>query len=640
MSIKGIRNFAIIAHIDAGKSTLADRLMEATGLLPRIVGPPPASLAGGEARFGRLAFGGLSDRPSTPRIDRMELETERGVTIKLKAVRMEYKGDRGVAGSEGWQGYSPEPLVTPASPVNPCVLNMIDTPGHADFSYEVSRSLAACEGALLLVDATQGVQAQTLSHLEKARELGLTVVGVINKIDSPLARVEEAEEEMRQLGIEGSILRISALKGVGTGEVLRALVERIPAPRGKLAEPLRALVFDSTFDAHLGTVAYVRVVDGELKIKDQKSDIKTKIKFLGTGVEAEVKELGFFNPDRKSTERLFAGEVGYIATGLRDPRTVRVGDTIVQSSSRQVTALPGYQPPQSFVFASFFSRNLEFGEFRKALQTLRLEEPAIAVEEISSTAFGRGFRIGFLGTFHLEIVKERLEREFGLELVVTKPTVAFGRIDGRAPGQPEESSRRVVELPFNAEPWILLTVLLPSSHLSGVMKLLAERRGKLGEVETLGNRLKVSAELPLLEFVRGFYNALKSSSRGYASLSWEFSGYRPARLAELEILVHGAPVEGLAEVVLREEADRLGREKLKKLKEFLPQQQFAYSIQARASGKILAREDVPAIRKDVLAKLSGGHVERKMKKLQEQKKGKARLAKFGKVDLPPEAFLV
>ncbi|OGC59544.1 hypothetical protein A2890_00955 [candidate division WWE3 bacterium RIFCSPLOWO2_01_FULL_53_14] len=564
-----MRNFAIIAHIDHGKSTLADQLMEKTGLLPHLLG-------GGHG---------------TPRIDSMELETERGVTIKLKAVRL---------------------------PVQNFILNMIDTPGHADFSYEVSRSLAACEGALLLVDATQGVQAQTLSHLENARELGLTVIGAINKVDSPLARTAETEEELRALGIKGEILRISALKGEGIEEVLEAIIKRVPAPQGNPAEPFRALVFDSTFDPHLGTIVYVRVVDGEIKFANRPT-----AKFLGTKASAQVKELGYFSPDRKPTSALRTGEIGSIATGIRDPREVRVGDTIslvTQSPSHPATPLPGYQPPQSYVFASFFAKNSDFAEFRKALQTLRLEEPAIAAEEISSIAFGRGFRIGFLGTFHLEIVKERLMREFGLELVVTKPTVSFHGLE--------------------EEPWILLTILAPSEYLAGVARLVAERRGKLGNTETLGNRLKVSAELPLLEFVRGFYDALKSNSRGYASLSWEFLDYRPAHLTELEILVHDAPIEGLAEIMLREEAERIGREKLKKLKEILPRQQFAYSIQARASGKILAREDVPAVRKDVLAKLSGGHVERKMKKLQEQKKGKAKLAKFGKVEMPPEAFLV
>ncbi len=614
--MENIRNFALIAHIDHGKSTLADRLMEATGLLPPLAQPPPAN----------LAFGGSSSRPSSPRIDRMELETERGVTIKLKAVRMVYspqdkksniKNQNDIAKfKNGVPQAGPESL-----PFDFYILNLIDTPGHADFSYEVSRSLAACEGVLLLVDATQGVQAQTLSHLEKARELGLAVVGVVNKVDSPLARVEETEKEMRQLGVEGKILQISALEGIGIGDVLAEIIERIPAPCGELAEPFRALVFDSIFDAHLGVLAYVRVVDGKLETKNLKHE--KKIRLLGAEREAGVKEVGYLNPDRSPAESLIAGEVGYLATGLRDPKAVRVGDTVSlinQSTNQPVNPLPGYKPPQSFVFASFFAKNVEFEEFRKALQTLRLEEPAISVEEISSTAFGRGFRIGFLGTFHLEIVKERLEREFGLELVVTKPTVAFRGL--------------------KEEPWSILTILTPSEYLSGVARLAAERRGRLGEIETLGNRLKISVELPLLEFVRGFYDALKSISRGYASLSWEFSGYRPAELAELEILVHGEPVEGLAETVLREEAGRIGREKIKKLKEILPRQQFAYAVQAKVGGKIIAREDISAVSKDVLAKLSGGHVERKMKKISEQKKGKKRLAKFGKVEIPLEAFLV
>lgn len=564
-STEFVRNFAIIAHIDHGKSTLADRLMEQVGLLE------PAAT-------------------ETPRIDRMELEIERGVTIKLKAVRLPYTLN-----------------------TKPYTLNMIDTPGHADFSYEVSRSLAACEGVLLLVDATQGVQAQTLSHLEKARDLGLTVIGVINKIDSPLARVVETERELRDLGVGGEIIRISALRGEGVGKILPAVAERIPSPRGDYSAPLRALVFDSVFDAHLGAMAYVRVVDGRL-------GVGTQIKLLGTGVETKAKEIGYFSPERETAPLLGTGEIGFLATGFRDPRDVRVGDTVVDLGKRIAAALPGYQPPQSFVFASFFSKNAKFEEFRKALQTLRLEEPAIAVEEISSRAFGRGFRIGFLGTFHLEIVKERLEREFGLELVVTKPTVAF---------------RGLAE-----EPWISITILTPSEFLSGAVKLINARRGRLGKTETLGHRLKLSAELPLLEFVRGFYDALKSVSHGYASLFWDFLGYRSAELAELEILVHNELVEGLTETVLKGEAERVGREKIKRLKEILPRQLFAYAIQARVGGKILAREDVSAARKDVLAKLSGGHVERKMKKLQEQKKGKARLAKFGKVEIPPAAFLV
>jgi len=567
MKTELVRNFAIIAHIDHGKSTLADRLMEVTDVLP------PA-------------------QTETPRIDRMELETERGVTIKLKAVRLPYH-----LGSTTY------------------TLNMIDTPGHVDFSYEVSRSLAACEGALLLVDATQGVQAQTLSHLEKARELGLTVVGAINKVDSPLARVAETEEEMRQLGVSGEILKVSALKGRGIEEVLHAVVERVPAPKGAGEASFRALVFDSVFDPHLGVIAYVRVVDGAVEVREGGG-----IKFLGTEQEAQIKEIGYFSPDRKPTRALGCGEIGYIATGLRDPRTVHVGDTVVQLPVRGVSPLPGYQPPQSFVFASFFAKNVEFEEFRKALQTLRLEEPAISIEEVSTLAFGRGFRIGFLGTFHLEIVRERLTREFGLELIVTKPTVAF-----RGLGE---------------EPWIRLTLLTPPVSLSGVARLVLERRGRLKDTETLGSRLKVDAELPLLEFVRGFYDALKSISRGYASLSWEFLEYRSVDLVELEILVHNEPVEGLAEIVLRGEAVRLGREKLKRLKEVLPRELFSYAVQARVGGKIIAREDVPAMRKNVLAKLSGGHVERKMKKLQEQKKGKRRLAKFGKVEIPPEAFLV
>lgn len=570
MSTDFLRNFALVAHINHGKSTLADRLMEEAGLLPRA-------------------------QTKIPRIDRMELETERGVTIKLKAIRLPYNLN-----------------------AKPYTLNMIDTPGHADFSYEVSRSLAACEGVLLLVDATQGVQAQTLSHLEKARELGLVVVGVINKIDSPLARVTEAEEEMRDLGIEGNILRISALKGEGIDVVIQAIVDRIPPPKKSLPLSFRALVFDSSFDLHLGVIAYVRVVDGKLEEGGKKQGVG--VKFLGTGLEAKVKEVGYFSPARKTATFLRSGEIGYIATGFKDPRAVQVGDTVVSAGRGSAAPLPGYQDPQSFVFASFFAQNVEFSEFRKALQILRLEEPAISLEETSSLAFGRGFKIGFLGTFHLEIVSERLKREFDLDIVVTKSTIAFRSL--------------------KEEPWIRLTVLTPPEYLSDVTKLVTGRRGVLGETRTFGNRLRVSAELPLLEFIRGFYDPLKSVSKGYASFSWEFLEHRPANLVKLEILVHGKSVEGLEEIILRKEAAQLGREKLKKLKKILPRQQFAYAIQAKVGGKIVAREDVPALRKDVTAPLYGGDVTRKRKLLEQQKKGKKRLARFGRVEIPPQAFLI
>lgn len=582
MGVEGLRDFAITAHIDHGKSTLADRLMEKAGLLP------PLSVSEDNVR------------PKAPRIDRMELEIERGVTIKLKAVRLPC-----TLGSDSY------------------VLNMIDTPGHVDFSYEVSRSLAACEGVLLLVDATQGVQAQTLSHLERARGLGLAVIGVVNKIDASSARIPEVEGEMRDLGIEGEILKISALRGEGIDAVVRAIVEKIPSPGGSSAKPFRALVFDSSFDPHLGTIVYVRVVDGKIEMGGGRQD--TEVRFLRAGKQTKIREIGYLDPERKPSKELSVGEVGYIATGLKDPWTVNVGDTVTLAAGGKqrvvkTEPLPGYQSPQSYVFASFFTQNVEFDEFRKILHTLRLGEPAISIEEISSQAFGRGFKIGFLGTFHLEIVRERLKREFGLDLVVTKPAISFPTLQ--------------------KEPWISLTLLTPPEYLSSVTKIVTGARGTLKETTTLGSRLKISAEIPLLEFIRGFYDSLKSTSRGYASFSWEFLEYRDADLAELEVLVHGEPVEGLSEVVLRGEAPRIGRGRLEKLKELLPRQQFAYAIQARVGGKIVAREDVPAMRKDVTAKLYGGDVTRKRKLLEKQKRGKKRLAKFGKVEIPPEAFLV
>jgi len=571
-----IRNFAIISHIDHGKSTLADRLMEETGLLPRTA------------------------KPESPRIDRMELEIERGVTIKLKAVRLPYTLN-----------------------ARPYTLNMIDTPGHADFSYEVSRSLAACEGVLLLVDAVQGPQAQTVAHLDKARGLGLAVVGVINKIDSPLARVAEVEKEMQALGIKGEILKVSALRGEGIESVLEAVVSRIPSPKGDPHGPFRALVFDSTYDEHLGVIAYTRIVDGGLNAGTKTQ--KAKVRFLGTGAEAEVREIGHFIPDRRSAGALSAGEVGYVATGLKDPCAVRAGDTMVlvsQLHSYHVTRLPGYAEPQSFVFASFFPAAGNFSDLRRALGKLRLEEPAVSTEEIASAAFGRGFKLGFLGPFHMEIVKERLEREFGLELIVTKPTVAFRGLE--------------------EEPWIKATIITPPECLSGVIKLVEGKRGRVGETIDFGSRLKVSTELPLMEFVKNFYDRLKNLSSGYASLDWEFVGYRPADLVKLDIAVHGEVAEGLSEVVLKAHAAKIGREKVKKLKEVMPRQQFSYALQAKVGGKVLAREDVPAMRKDVTAPLYGGDVTRKRKLLKKQRKGKKKLARLGRgrVRVPPEAFLV
>lgn len=564
-----IRNFALISHIDHGKSTLADRLMELTGLLPCL----PVNERG------------------VPRIDRMELEIERGVTIKLKAVRL--------------------PHILNAKPYT---LNMIDTPGHVDFSYEVSRSLAACEGALLLVDATQGPQAQTVAHLEKAWGLGLTVVGIINKIDSPRANVREAKREMRALGIEGEILKISALEGQGIEAVLEAVVRRIPPPKGELEDPFRALVFDSTYDEYLGIIAYVRVMDGKLAVDDQ----QPVIRFLRMGKEAKVKEVGYFVPEREPSVRLGAGEVGYLATGLKDPRAVRAGDTTALRAGAK--PLPGYREPQSFVFASFFPATVDYTELKEALNKLRLEEPAISVKETSSPAFGRGFKLGFLGTFHLEIVKERLEREFNLELVVTKPAVAFPNLE--------------------REPWIETTITTPPEYLPGITKLVIGSRGTVGKATDFGSKVKFLAELPLMEFIKNFYDQLKSLSSGYASLDWEFIGYRLAELVRLDVAVHGQVIAELSEVVFKDQAAKIGKEKVKRLKKVMPRQQFAYALQAKVGGKVLAREDVPALRKDVTAPLYGGDVTRKRKLLEKQKKGKRRLARIGKVDVPPEAFLI
>jgi GTP-binding protein LepA len=527
----------------------------------------------------------------------MELEIERGVTIKLKAVRMPCRlfGKR-------------------------YLLNMIDTPGHVDFSYEVSRSLASCEGALLLVDATQGPQAQTIAHLEKAQSLGLAILGVVNKIDSPLASASEAEKEIRALGVGGEIHKISALEGRGTRELLESVVTRIPPPSGR-EEPLRALVFDSTYDEHLGVVAYVRVFDGSLGGGSLRKG--ERVRFLGTGEEVIPKEFGYLSPGREKTSSLKRGEIGYLATGLKDPQAVRVGDTLVLSSQlakRRVSKLPGYRAPSSFVFASFFPKSADFGVLKEALNKLRLEEPALTVEEIASPALGRGYKIGFLGTFHLEIVKERLEREFGVSLVATKPTVAFKRLE--------------------KEPWVKLAVVTPPDYLSSVTKLVNKARGKVSGVKSFRKKVTLLAEVPLMEFVKGFYDQLKSVSSGYASLDWSFLEYRPANLANLEIVIHGEVVAGLSEIVLKEQAQLVGRERVRKLKKVLPRQQFSYAIQAKVGGKILARGDVPALRKDVTSPLYGGDVTRKRKLLARQREGKKQLAKRGRVPVPPEAFLI
>ncbi len=493
---------------------------------------------------------------------------------------------------------------------------MIDTPGHTDFSYEVSRSLAACEGAILLVDATRGPQAQTVAHFEKAQHLGLSVIGVINKIDSPLARVGETEREMRMMGIGGEILKISALTGEGVELVLEAVVKNVPAPRGEHKKPFRALVFDSIYDDHLGIVAYICVVDGELEIKT--SGAKQQVEFLGAEQSVKVREIGYFVPERTPSSHLGVGEVGYLATGIKDPQVVMVGDTV--ASSGKVKPLPGYEESQSFVFASFFPATGDFEELKGALNRLRLEEPAVSVEEISSPAFGRGLKLGFLGEFHLEIVKERLRREFDLALVVTKPAVAFPDLE--------------------REPWIKMVVITPPPYLAKITKLVNDQRGEVGEVVGFGSKIRLSAKLPLMEFFEGLHDRLKSISSGYASLDWEFIGYRPAKLVRLDINIHGQLVGGLSEIVLKKQAWQVGREKVRRLKKVMPREQFAYALQAKVGGKVIAREDIPALRKDVTAPLYGGDVTRKRKLLKKQKKGKKLLAKHGHVSIPPAAFLI
>ncbi|KKT25250.1 MAG: GTP-binding protein LepA [Parcubacteria group bacterium GW2011_GWA2_43_9b] len=613
MNQQNIRNFAIIAHIDHGKSTLADRFLELTGTV--------------EKRKMKEQF-----------LDTMELERERGITIKLQPVKMRYH-------FEG-QEY---------------LLNLIDTPGHVDFSYEVSRSLAAVEGAILLVDATKGVQAQTLANLYLAQQQGLTIIPAINKIDLPSARVEAVEEEiidvLNQYKIppslpfikweEEQIYKISGKEGTGVEELLQAVIKKVAPPKIDARKPFRALVFDSNYDAYKGVLAYVRVVDGEIKRGD-------KIMFMASGARVEAIEVGIFTPALESAEKLFAGEIGYIATGLKEVALCRVGDTITSLSVYQlggssVKALPGYKEPRPMVFASFYPAVLEKQEaqdynlLRDALSKLKLSDAALVFEPESSDALGRGFKCGFLGMLHLEIVSERLRREYGLELIVTTPSVVYQvkKKNGEAitiysPQQlPDPSVIDEIR-----EPWVKLEVIGPSEYLGVLMKLLQTIGGAYLDTQYLGaQRIVVSYEAPLREIIVDFYDKLKSATSGYASMSYELIGWREDDLVRLDILVAQAPVEAFARIIPRHKAAGEGRIIVERLKEILPPQMFAVALQAAVGGKIVAREDLAARRKDVTAKLYGGDVTRKNKLLDKQRKGKKKMRDRGSVNIPQDVFL-
>lgn len=592
--MKNIRNFCIIAHIDHGKSTMADRMLEITGTI--------------EKRK-------MKDQV----LDRMDLERERGITIKLQPVKMEY------------QGYA---------------LNLIDTPGHVDFTYEVSRSLAAVEGAVLLVDASQGIQAQTLANLYLALEQDLNIIPVINKIDLPAANVEKTKKEIIQLlGCKPEeIILASGKTGQGVEDVLKAVIKNVPAPPCiKLTEldtPLRALIFDSTYDEYRGVVAYIRIFDGAIKKGD-------KIVLLATKAKSEALDVGIFKPEYKSTGELKTGEIGYIVTGFKDVGECRVGDTIALSSREKETEpLKGYNEVKPMVFAGVFPHEgNEFEELREAIAKLKLNDAALIYEPEHSEALGFGFRCGFLGLLHLEIFQERLSREYNLNLTVTIPSVAYKVYKKNGDNSIIRSPQKLpdpTEIDKIEEPWVNLDIIAPKEYIGAILNLVQDKRGVYKNTEYIDeSRVILHYNIPMAAILTDFYDKIKSVSSGYASINYEFAGYRQADVVKMDILVAEEPVEALAMIVYRDEAFRRGKEVVNTLKETLPKQMFVIKLQAAVGGKIIAAERISAMRKDVTAKLYGGDVSRKRKLLEKQKKGKKKMEAHGKgkVEIPSDAFV-
>ena len=585
MSLDRIRNFSIVAHIDHGKSTLADRILEVTQTLTK--------------RQMREQV-----------LDSMELERERGITIKAQAVRVDWRGHQ---------------------------LNLIDTPGHVDFTYEVSRALQACEGALLVVDAAQGIEAQTLANAYLALENDLEIVPVVNKIDLPQADPDAVAAEVAELIGEDPerVLRISAKTGAGIGEVLDAIVERIPPPRGDAAAPGRALIFDSSYDQYRGVVAFVRVVDGTFRPGEG-------LRAMAQGTTFEPEELGFFSPVRSPTETLSAGEVGYVMTGLKDVSRLRVGDTLTGEARRASEPLPGYKEVKPTVFAGLFpTESDEYPELRDALEKLKLNDASLFYEPETSQALGFGFRCGFLGLLHMEIVRERLEREFDLDLLVTAPNVAY-RVLTKAGEEievhnPADFPREVEQV---EEPVIRATTIVPKDYVGAVMELNNERRGRFQHMEYLSEeRVMLAYDLPLGEIVYDYYDQLKSRTRGYASFDYDVVGFREGELVRVDILLAGDTVDALSIIVARESAYARGRALVDRLREEIPRQMFDVPVQAAIGSRVIARETIKARRKDVLAKCYGGDITRKRKLIERQKKGKKRMKQVGTVEVPQEAFL-
>ncbi|MDX8396563.1 MAG: translation elongation factor 4 [Mariprofundaceae bacterium] len=586
------RNFSIIAHIDHGKSTLADRLIEDTGA--------------------------LSEREMKKQVlDSMDIEQERGITIKAQTANLDYKADDG-------EVYT---------------LNLIDTPGHVDFTYEVSRSLQACEGALLIVDAAQGVEAQTLANVYLAMENDLEIIPVINKIDLPSADIEEAKRQIEEvIGLDASdAIAISAKTGVGIAEVLEAVVKRIPPPKEHDEKPLRALIVDSWFDTYVGAVALVRVFDGVIKKGD-------KVRLMSIDTAYEVNDVGVFLPAPTSRKSLPSGSVGFMVCGIKTLADLRVGDTVTLDRNPAEEQLPGFREPKAMVFSGLYPVDSnDYVELRDALEKLNLNDPAFTYEAESSTALGLGFRCGFLGMLHMEIVQERLEREFDLDLISTAPSVVY-RItftDGEVkeianPSDfPDPQTVALIE-----EPIVTANVFMPEEFVGSIIKLCQDRRGTQQDMKFIGQgRVMVTYNLPLAEMVIDFYDKLKSISRGYASMDYELSGFREEQVVKLDVLVHNEPVDALSLIVHRTIAESRGRELVKKLRELIPRHQFDVPIQAAIGGKILARETVKGVRKNVTAKCYGGDISRKRKLLEKQKKGKKRMKSIGSVEVPQEAFL-
>ncbi len=586
-----IRNFSIVAHIDHGKSTLADRLIQQTGT--------------------------VSTRDMTNQIlDSMDIERERGITIKAQTVRLDYKAADG-------KDY---------------VLNLMDTPGHVDFGYEVSRCLAACEGALLVVDASQGVEAQTLANVYQAIDAGLDIVPVLNKIDLPAAEPERVKQQIEDvIGIDASeAIPISAKTGIGIDLVLEAVVTRLPPPKGERDAPLKALLIDSYYDAYLGVVVLVRIIDGELK-KGQ------KIRMMAADAVYQVEQIGVFKPKKVGVEKLGPGEVGYITAQIKQVADTKVGDTITDERKGTAHALPGFKPAQQVVFCGLFPVDAAlFEDLREALGKLHLNDASFTYETESSAALGFGFRCGFLGLLHLEIVRERLEREFNLDLITTAPSVIYHIYmnDGTMKELHNPADMPdVTYIDHIEEPWIKATILVPDEYLGSVLKLCEDRRGRQVELTYAGNRAMVIYMLPLNEVVFDFYDRLKSVSRGYASFDYHIEKYEEGDLVKMSILVNDDPVDALSMVVNRARAEGRGRSMCEKLKDLIPRHMFKIPIQAAIGGKVIARETLSALRKDVTAKCYGGDISRKRKLLDKQKEGKKKMRQFGKVEIPQEAFI-